>query len=57
MTWLMEILKIYQQSWTKHLRQTLVFKRNSALRDSNFQEFFASIDKTLILGGRLGARL
>ena len=49
-----------RQSCTKHLGQTLVFMRNSALREkfnSFFQEFFASIDKTFILGHRLGTRL
>ena len=39
----------YLQSWTKYLRQTLVF--------SIFQECFASIEKIFILGGRLSKRL
>ena len=48
------------QSWTKYLRQTLVFMWNSIIRvnfNSIFQQFFASINKIFLLGGRLGATL
>ena len=52
--------KTLQQSWSKYLRQTLVFMWNSTIRKKfnfYFQEFFASIDKILILEVRLGTWL
>ena len=42
------------QSWPKYFRQTLVFGKSLI---SIFQEFFAIIDKVLVLGGRLNTRL
>ena len=48
------------QSWPKYFRQTVVFLWNSTLRKGSisiFQEFFASIDKILILGAGLTTRL
>ena len=53
------------QSFTKKLRLTLLFMRNSGKVDygklqekfKEFQEFFASINKIFISAGRLGARL
>ena len=47
------------QSWTKYLRQTLVFILNSALWEKFnfcFSGFFARIDKNFNLGGRMGTR-
>ena len=49
-----------RQSFTKCLRQTLVFMWNSKIRESFisiFPQFFAGINKIFILGGRLGTRL
>ena len=48
-----------RQSWTNFMRQTLVFMRNSAIRENfkTFQQFSASIKKNLGLEGRLGTRL
>ena len=46
-----------RQSLRKYLRQTLVFMRNSALRESPisiFHEFLASIESIFILAERLG---
>ena len=48
------------QSFTKYLRQTLVFMWNGAQAKSIisiFQEIFASIKKIYILAGRLGTRI
>ena len=49
------------QSWPKYFRQTLIFVWNSTLQEKFnfffFQDFFASIDKILILWVRLSARL
>ena len=53
-------VNLYLQPFAKYLRRTLVFMRNSALREklsSIFQEFFASISKISILAGRLGTGL
>ena len=50
----------YLQSFTKYLRQTLVFMLNSTLRKSSiaiFQELLASIEKFFILAGRLSTGL
>ena len=50
----------YQQSWTKYLGKTLVFMWDSALQKiliSIFYQFFASINKTFLLGGGLSTRL
>ena len=51
---------LQRQSQTKYCRLTLVFIRNSTLREKFnffFQEFFASIDKNFILSRGLGTRL
>ena len=48
------------QLFTKYLRQTLVFMLNITLRKGFsyiFQEFLASTDGILILGGAMGSRL
>ena len=49
------------QSWTKYLRQTLVFMWRRALPKKVqflfFNKFFASIDKSFVLEGRLSTRL
>ena len=48
------------QSFTKYLRLTLVFMRNSALREKVnfcFSRVFASVNKMFILAGRLGTTL
>ena len=48
------------QSFTKYLRQTLVFMGNSKIRKtliSLFWQFFASINKISILGGGLETKL
>ena len=48
------------QLFTKYLRQTLVFMLNITLRKGFsyiFQEFLASTDRILILGGAMGSRL
>ena len=53
-------VNLYLQPFAKYLRRTLVFMRNSALREklsSIFREFFASISKISILAGRLGTGL
>ena len=50
----------YLRPFTKYLRLTLVSIWNSALREKFnfcFQQFFSSIDKIIILTGRLGTRL
>ena len=49
-----------RQSLAKYLTLTVVFMQNSALREnliSVFQDFFASINKTFILVGRMSTRL
>ena len=49
-----------EQQLTRILRLTLVFMQNSAQRKSlisSVQDFSASINKMLILAGRLGTRL
>ena len=49
----------YPQSWTKYLRQTqteIVHCRKSSI-SIFFKEFFASIDKIFVLGGRLSTSL
>ena len=51
---------MYLQSWPKYLRQTVVFCEIAPYGKSSisiFEEFFASIDKILIMGARLGAGL
>ena len=48
------------QPFTKYLILTLAAIWNSALREKfnfNFKQFYASINKIFILGGRLGTRL
>ena len=46
------------QLWTKYLRKySLILAHQGKSLISIFQESFANIDKTLILGGRLGTRL
>ena len=48
------------QSWPKYFRQTVVFCEIAPYGKSSisiFQEFFASIDRILILGARLSTRL
>ena len=47
-----------RQSWTKYLRLTLVFMRNSALQEkfNCFSGVFANVNKILKLGGELGTR-
>ena len=48
------------QSWTKYMRQTLVFIWNSAIQENfNFYSsaVFCYYQKTFSLGGRLGTRL
>ena len=48
------------QSFTRNLRQTLVFMWNSKIRESfnfYFQQFFTSINKFFIFTGRLSTRL
>ena len=46
-----------RQSFTKYLRLTLAFMRNSALREKFLRKFFDSINKIFILAGKLGTRL
>ena len=48
-----------RQSWTNFMRETLVFKWNSTIRENFkfFQQFSGSIKKILGLEGRLGTRL
>ena len=53
-------LYLYQQSFTKYLRLTLISCEIAHYGKSLsfvFQEFFARIYKILILAGRLGTRL
>ena len=53
----LEAKKCFQrQSFTNYLRLTQNFMRNSVLREkfNFFSKVFASIDKTLLLAGRLG---
>ena len=54
--------KLYSklQSWTKYLRQTLVFVSTREYGKSSisiFQKFFASIEKAFILGERLSSMI
>ena len=51
------LIKRLLQSFTKYFRLTLVFLRNSALREKFNFYFFDSINKIFILAGRLGTRL
>ena len=48
------------QPWTKYLRKAVIFKEIANKRKVQllfFHELFASIDKILVLGGRLKTRL
>ena len=52
---------LQRQSWQKYLTQTVFFFCEIARYEKNsisiFQEFFVSIDKSLISGARLSTRL